>query len=897
MDKQRKNGAGLYGHSREVTLRACYILNLLFGMVSLLVSATSFFSGNQRVALYNLVFAVIMLALFAVEKLTKSIAMVPPVFFVINYGCIWSYVTFGSEDVMSLVYLLLLPVFSLYLMKRRTFFCYSSSAIVLFVLLIWTPLSQFFYPFSLVTRIVMPLTYLAEQLGLFIISSYIEQVDSNREELLELNIRYKEEAEQANQAKREFLAHMSHEIRTPINAILGMNEMILRESSEDEIVGYAADVESAGNTLLALVNDILDYSKIESGKLTVIPTEYMLSSVVNDVVNMIRPKARKKKLDLRLEIAPEIPDLLYGDDVRIRQIMLELMNDAVKYTDSGTITLHMDSHIKNEKQLLLHIKVEDTGVGSRPEDALPLAEGLVELLGGRIEEEHELDRGSVFSVDIPQEIRSMKPMGDFAQNVQNHLSRKRNRKVRFTAPEARILVVDDNKMNLTVARQLLKQTQIQVDTAESGNECLELAEKNIYDLILMDHMMPDKDGVETLGELREQLPNREIPVIALTANAITGARDMYLDYGFTDYLSKPISGEKLERKLLRYLPEEKVLRSEEEMPEPAVPVEEIREEQESRMQLTSYGGRDSVTHIFIVNPYAGKRTFAIDLRKRLAEIEGIRYFVFNTREKGKEADLVREILGIFENEKLRFYCCGGSGTMRNILNGFDDLSDVEIAFYPGGLTNDFLKVFGKKAAEFNDIEKLIDGEIMDVDYIKSNAGVMLNTFSTGMDAAVIEKMEQYRILGALGENVPYTLASLYAVLFAKRYDYEIYVDGKEVSGKMTEVYFGNGQVLGGNLAFAPSADVRDGKGDYRLVRSSRGFSDLPMMYDLLKQRYDKIDANSEYGRCKEIIIRRTDGSAFFMNQDGEPIGSYTEWKAKIVHRGLHLVVPKGVRHD
>lgn len=303
-----------------------------------------------------------------------------------------------------------------------------------------------------------------------------------------------------------------------------------------------------------------------------------------------------------------------------------------------------------------------------------------------------------------------------------------------------------------------------------------------------------------------------------------------------------------------------------------------------------------VTHIFIVNPYAGRLTFAADLRKKLSEIKYIKYFVFNTRYPGHEMELVKEICSMFENERLRFYCCGGSGTMRNVMNGFKDLSEVEIAFFPCGLTNDFLKVFGAEAKRFTDIEELIKGEILDVDYIKSSRGVMLNTFSTGLDSAVIAKTDEYRMMRVFNPNLPYNIASLYALLFYRRPAYEVELDGKKFNGKVTEIFFGNGRVLGGNLAFAPKADVTDGKGDYRIIRGCSGLSLVPKMLPLLKGNYEKVDKISEFGRSKSITVRRTDGKSFLVNQDGEP-GFDKEWTAQIVPKGLHLVVPKGVRPD
>lgn len=302
-----------------------------------------------------------------------------------------------------------------------------------------------------------------------------------------------------------------------------------------------------------------------------------------------------------------------------------------------------------------------------------------------------------------------------------------------------------------------------------------------------------------------------------------------------------------------------------------------------------------MTHIFIVNPYAGKLTFADDLRKKLAEIKGLNYFVFNTRCAGNETELVKEIQKIFENEKLRFYCCGGSGTMRNMLNGFEDLSKAEVAFFPCGLTNDYLKIFGEDAKKFRDIEALIDGDVVEFDYIKTNHGVALNTFSIGMDSAVMTKLEDYRALQVFGENVPYNLAILYAIFLQKLHVFEIDVDGKQFEGIGSELYWGNGSVMGGSLNFYPGVSPRDGEAKYRFIFDRSGMRAIPVFKGLLTADYNYLDKISEFGNGRKIKLRRKDGGTFIMNQDGELSKPYDYWEAEIVPKGLHFVVPKGVQ--
>lgn len=300
-------------------------------------------------------------------------------------------------------------------------------------------------------------------------------------------------------------------------------------------------------------------------------------------------------------------------------------------------------------------------------------------------------------------------------------------------------------------------------------------------------------------------------------------------------------------------------------------------------------------HIFLINSYAGKRTFADGLRKKLKEIPDLHYFVFNTRRAGEEGELVRQIREIFEDEKLRFYCCGGSGTMRNMLNGFDSLEDVEVAFFPCGLTNDFMKVFGKDAERFKDIRELIDGETIEVDYIRSNAGVMLNTFSLGMDTITIRDMENLRFLRVINDNLPYNLGLFHALLSTRTQKYILETEQGVYVGKISELFFGNGHVLGGNLYFFEHSEVRDGKAGFRMIKQRPSLTCIPVMIALIKKNYKYLQKVSVVEKSSFIKIRREDGGEVLINQDGELIRGVQEWSAEIVPRGLKLIVPKGVR--
>lgn len=411
------------------------------------------------------------------------------------------------------------------------------------------------------------------------------------EELEEANLRLAS----ASEAKSSFLANMSHEIRTPINAVLGMDEMILRECKDKQILEYANDIDSAGHQLLSLVNDILDFSKIESGKMELHPVEYEMFSIMNDCYNMIYMRAKRKDLKFSIENDPQIPAFLYGDEVRIRQIIMNLLTNAVKYTKDGSVTLKFDFENTDEDNINLIISVKDTGIGISEDDqkylfdsfkridektnrniegtglGLSITKKFTDMMGGTIGVDSVLYEGSTFTVTIPQKIADKGTVGHFDERLNKRgetsssdsdSTDSSDKKDKFTAPHARILVVDDVKMNLNVVRLLLKNTGIQIDLAASGDECLKYTLMKRYDVILMDHMMPIMDGIEALHRIREQADglNTDTPVVALTANALVGAQEMYLSEGFVSYLSKPVKGADLEECLLKILPEDKIIR-------------------------------------------------------------------------------------------------------------------------------------------------------------------------------------------------------------------------------------------------------------------------------------------------------------------------------------------------
>lgn len=390
----------------------------------------------------------------------------------------------------------------------------------------------------------------------------------------------------ANEAKSAFLSNMSHEIRTPINAVLGMNEMILRESDNPVILSYSENIRTAGSTLLGLINDILDISKIEAGKIEIIPVDYDLSKLIQDLVNMIHTRTDAKGLELKLDIDRTIPKLLNGDEVRIKQVITNILTNAVKYTEKGSVTFQIrrESVPENPDSVMLRVAVIDTGIGIKEEDmkklfskferieekrnrsiegtglGMSITKSLLEMMGSTLDVESVYGQGSTFHFLLEQKVVAWDELGDYERLHREELKQRKKYKEKLKAPEARILVVDDYTMNLAVFQSLLKQTLIHVDTAESGDEGLRLAGAARYDVIFLDHMMPGKDGIETLQELKALSgnPNANTPVICLTANAISGAREQYIAAGFYDYLTKPVDPMQLEEMLIKYIPKEKV---------------------------------------------------------------------------------------------------------------------------------------------------------------------------------------------------------------------------------------------------------------------------------------------------------------------------------------------------
>ena len=481
----------------------------------------------------------------------------------------------------------------------RKFRVWQSISIFLFIFLqiAGMVLQMFFFPDTL-------LALFMSALGLMMMLFTMETPDYQKlvitidelstmkkmaEEAKEEAERAKEAAMKANRAKSDFMANMSHEIRTPINAVLGMDEMILRESTDPQILEYASNIRQAGSMLLSLINDILDFSKIESGKMDIIPVDYDLGILLGDTVDMIRSRAEEKKLQLEMNIDPNTPVHLHGDEVRVRQVLTNMLTNAVKYTTAGKVILTVSPKKLSEDTVELFVSVKDTGIGIKEEDmgrlfdsfqrvdesrnrniegtglGLSISMHLLNLMGSTLQVKSTYGEGSEFYFSLDQRQLDDEVVGEDIRKYCEHEKGKISVAVeQFYAPDARILVVDDNEMNLKVFKGLLKRHGMQIDTAMSGRECLALLAENTYHIIFMDHLMPEMDGVETFRRIRMLKTNRsrDAVVIIVTANAVSGARAMYLREGFRDYLSKPVIAEKLERMIRKYLPEDLLVQSE-----------------------------------------------------------------------------------------------------------------------------------------------------------------------------------------------------------------------------------------------------------------------------------------------------------------------------------------------
>lgn len=586
----------LFRLSLPFRVRLFNVLALVGGMISLINGISSYVNNQDLVILgMNLGIAVLSFVLLFYAYKSGRYQFCYVVTIVMIFLVMFPYLFFksgGYKGGMVSFYMFGI-LFTVFMLEGKAMFFTAFAELVVYIATILTAYQnpQTVVWFSSEKEVVMDLLmgFCASSISVAA-AMYLHFRMYNRQQKILEEARI--EAQSANKAKSAFLANMSHEIRTPINVMLGMNEMILRESESEEIRQYAKSIERFGGYLISLINNVLDISRIESGKMEIEEGKYEPRQLLDEVMLIAEKQAEQKSLKINLMFDETLPKYLIGDVIHIKQILLNLINNAVKYTQEGQIDLKVS---QNEEKTKLIFEVKDTGIGIKEENlsvlfdafmrvdskknakikgtglGLAIAKQLAEQMGGRIHVESVYGQGSSFFVELPRKKISDEKISDIEWKEDDERKRRS-----FVAPQAKLLVVDDNKENLMVVKSLLKRTAVFVDTADSGEECMDKVRQNRYDLILLDYMMPQMDGIDTIRELKKD-PQFHTPVIALSADVTKGIEQTFLREGFCAYLSKPVMWRKLEDLMLQYLREDLVFVREDHKEEQKIKDEEFKQ--------------------------------------------------------------------------------------------------------------------------------------------------------------------------------------------------------------------------------------------------------------------------------------------------------------------------------
>ncbi len=539
----------------------------VFAVVASLMSVVNYQAQSYHMAGITGGMAVFMLGILLLYRKTKQIvsvfgSMASVVFLMMAYFLIG-----GGENGFSAIWLLLVPPVACSIFQLYYGGMFSIALGILTMVYMWTPLHELGFEYTETYLVRFPVVYLAD-LVISLVTQYRLWMSGKKQKEAYRRM------EEADSAKGIFLSNMSHEARTPINSILGFNEMILKESQESNTISNATNIQTAGRVLLSIVNDTLDYVNIQEGTLYLEKEPYSMLSVLQDLVAYATYHTEKKKLEFRFEMDETLPQRLIGDSMRLSQVCNNLISNAIKYTNAGYVELKIDWKNTGEKKGILLVRVKDTGIGIRKEElgkildsftrvderktkhvqgiglGLPLVTRLLDMMGSRLQVESVYGEGSVFSFALEQEADGDGAVGKWQERKAQEA--KQEEKI-FWAPEAKILAIDDNMMNLDLLRGLMKKVGVNPDFAMNGEEALERIRENDYDLVLMDHMMPVLDGIEAINVIKKENLCPGVPILVLTANAVAGAKKMYLEAGFDDYMSKPVTGTQLYEMMKKYL--------------------------------------------------------------------------------------------------------------------------------------------------------------------------------------------------------------------------------------------------------------------------------------------------------------------------------------------------------